>query len=63
MEKRKSPPLHIDDCALDGTKAGTNSYHIFNVINMTNAFDGGISFTELRFMDFEFALVPSICIV
>jgi hypothetical protein len=62
MEKRKSPPLHVNDCALDGAKVGTIFYHIFNVIDSPDAFDGGISFTALRFVDFEFALVPSICI-
>jgi hypothetical protein len=56
----KSPPLHVNNFALDGTKVGRYFDDIFNVIDAPNAFDGGDGLTTLRLVIFELTLVPGI---
>ncbi len=52
VEERKSPPFHVDDCALDGTKVGTYFDEVFNVIAAPDAFDGGVGLTTLGLVNF-----------
>ncbi len=60
VEERKSPPLHVDNCALDGTKVGTYFDDVFNVIDVLDAFDGGVGLTTLGLVNFELTLTQGI---